>query len=637
MYKTAVPINVCSFKESNLAQYEETFRACGIDRIFLCCLGDLKMNNCFLYQNPDKLQYLIDYFKERGYEVGVWINGLGHGAPLAHELKEKGEAESYALIEDIDGNTTDGICPLDPAVIQLFRNAVKKIGAMHPHLIMIDDDFRFYNRRGQGMACACPRHRAAFFRELGKEIPLGQFKDLVFGGGKNRYRDAWLRTQGNSLLNFARSLREALDTVDSDVRLSACACYDTWDLSGTDCIELSRAFAGNTKPYLRTIGKPYTSNRIADAVENTRMQAKWCRDAGIEVISEGDVYPRPRFNIPARRLELFDLALLATNETDGILKYMMDYNQPLDYERGYTARHIKNTENRQKIQTFFAGKKAVGVYIYEEMHKIADAEFPTEFPSAAIEDLPAMINGRAQKLFTENAIPTTYSPSDSYPIAVFGENARNCALSLLKNGAVLDPRAAELLQSRGIDVGLRTAKSITPTGEYFPAFDGAVFPLSGLPAQALNCTEKAEILSYYMPGNVPASYYYENAAGQRFYVIGYDPYAFGSRKLNCPNYFNNYYRNRQLPQIIERLAGQPLPAVCTGHPFLYSIVAEDKENGTLALLLLNPFEDEVIAPTVHLGKAYTSARFANANGTLKGNELILSDIEPFGYAAIELQ
>lgn len=636
MYSLSVPISIQIISEKNRDQHHETFLRCGVNRVFLCCLGPLHTRDCTLNTNPEHLRSTIAYFKEKGYEVGVWIDGFGHGGALAHEMKEEDDTTPFTFNEDIRGNVTEAICPLDKAYQDCYCQALVKLANMHPDIIMIDDDYRLGILKVNGMTCACPLHMKEFYRELGEEIPREQVEKLVFSGGKNRYRDAWMRAQGNSLLEFARTIRRTVDSVDPTIRMSACACVDTWDLDGTDCIELARALAGSTAPYLRTIGKPYTSNRIADAVENTRMQAKRCRDAGVEVFSEGDVYPRPRFNIPARRLELFDLALLATGEIDGILKYMFDYNQPLDYETGYTARHIRNASNRQEIGEIFSDKKTVGVYVFDEMHKLSDAVLPDKIAEELAIDLAYYCNNRAQKILSENAISTVYAPSDRYPCAVFGENARHIDLALLKNGAILDSRAATILAERGVNTGLIRAQGCQPRGEHFTKFDQTVLPLKALCFQSLICKPDVTTVSRYLPDNSTASYLYENEAGQRFYVLGYDSYEIGYRKAECPNYFNSYYRNQQLPEIIQWLCGTTLPATCTGHPFLYMIASESDDKDALSVALFNPFEDEAIAPTVSLAKKYHAIRFVNCNGTLNGDTVTLTDIEPFGFAAFEV-
>ena len=49
-----------------------------------------------------------------------------------------------------------------------------------------------------------------------------------------------------------------------------------------DSATVSRILAGNTKPYLRTIGAPYWAvnrswgNRVQDVIELTRMERSWC-------------------------------------------------------------------------------------------------------------------------------------------------------------------------------------------------------------------------------------------------------------------------------------------------------------------------------------------------------------------------
>lgn len=637
MYRLSVPISIQILTEENRGAYHETFQKCGVDCVFLCCLDPLHKSKCILHTNPEHVRASIAYFKEKGYEVGVWVDGFGHGAALAHEMEDSDESVKFMQNEDIRGQVTEAICPLDKTYQASYCQALTKLAQMHPDIIMIDDDYRLGILKTKGMTCACPLHLKNFYREIGEDIPRDRLEKLILTGNGNRYRNAWMRVQGNSLLEFARVIRKAVDSVDPSIRMSICACFDTWDLDGTDCIEIAKTLAGGTAPYLRTIGKPYTSNRIADAVENTRMQAKWCRDAGVEVFSEGDVYPRPRFNIPARRLELFDLALIATNEIDGILKYMFDYNQPITYEMGYTERHARNADARREFEEIFASKKTTGVFVFEKLHKLADAVLPDEILDETAVDLAFFCNSRAQKILTENAIPTVYEPSDRFPCAVFGENARHIHPDLLRNGAILDSRAAEILAERGIDTGLLSADPTNPRGESFTQSAQTVLPLQGLAFRKLACKPTATVLSRYLPENEPASYLYENQDGQRFYVLGYDSYAIGHRKASCPNYFNNYYRNGQFPELIEWLCGSTLPATCTGHPFLYMIASEDAEKKSLSVALFNPFEDEAIAPTVKLAREYQSIRFLNCNGTLNGDTVTLTDIEPYGYAAFEVR
>ena len=50
----------------------------------------------------EKLERAIRYFQNAGFEVGVWINNLGHGMPLSHE--QKVVTQSFTEMEGIRGD-----------------------------------------------------------------------------------------------------------------------------------------------------------------------------------------------------------------------------------------------------------------------------------------------------------------------------------------------------------------------------------------------------------------------------------------------------------------------------------------------------------------------------------------------------
>lgn len=637
MYITSAPISLGTLNEKSRPLYHQTFQQCGITRVFICCLQPVFVKSCMIYTHYQALCESIAYFKALGYEVGVWIDGFGHGHALTHDVGggDNGLTDHFTEMEDINGIIPDHPCPMDEKLIRRYQEALKLLAQAHPDIIMLDDDFRLNLRRDRTMACCCPLHLAEYQKRLGKPLTRDDLKARVFTGKKNAFRDTWLQVQGDSMLRFATKLREALDTVDPTIRLSTCACYDTWDFDGTDLIQLAKAFAGSTKPFLRTFGAPYHSDKIAKAIENTRLQSAWCKAEDIEIFAEGDLYPRPRFRVPSRPLELYDLALRATAANDGVLKYMFDYVQPFGYETGYTDRHIRGMKDNQAISELFANKEPVGVYVYEQVHKIADWELAEQFDPQRIKMLERSFGTRAPRLLSENTIPTAYKPTEGMPVILLGENARHVNVDLLKNGAVLDAVAARILTERGIDTGFYSSTPVNATAEYYCHCDQTAYQLANVALHALECNENAEVLTRFSPDRKIASYRYQNADGIRFYVLGYDAYE--SADATDPNYyFHNYYRHRQLPELLEWLCGNPLPAVCTGHPYLYPIVSQSKDQKALSVLLLNPFLDDAMAPTVKLAKSYQSIRFVNCNGTLNGDTVTLSDIPTYGFAAFEV-
>lgn len=632
MYKLAVPISITTLNEKSLPIFVERFQRAGVERVFLCCLVYMCQKSSYLYNDPEKMAYFISYFKEKGFEVGVWEYAIGHGDALAH-AGETSLIGDFTKIVGVDGREAyEAFCPLDENLRNCYYEGIKKIASMQPDIIMLDDDFRL-NIKPYSMGCCCENHLKLFYEEVGEVIPREKLEEAVFGGGENKYRSAWLKVMGKSLVDFAKYMRKAVDEVDESIRLGSCGCYSTWDYDGTDMIEISKAFAGKTKPFIRTIGAPYRSDKVQYAVEHTRMQTAWCKNEDIEIFTEGDVYPRPRYAVPSRLLEIFDMALLASGETDGILKYMFDYRYDVNYETGYVDRHIRNQSLREGIEGLFKEKKHTGIRVFEEMHKVEKHEF--EYHPGVAKEAENVFFSLALKLLSENAIPTVYSEDADYPVIVFGENAKYIEKEALKNGAILDVVAARILSQRGVDTGLYKSEPCDFSSEYFPQEEETILNITGAKKHKGEIAEEADVQSTFLPGEHPASYLYENKDGQRFYVLMIDSYR--SDRYNC-HYFNQYYRQAHLIKAVEWLCGKPLPAICVKNPYLYMQTARSKDGEALSVVLFNINLDEIPEPEIILDKVYHEIKFLNCSGELCGNTVRLSgEIAPYGVAAFEVR
>lgn len=633
MYKLSVPVSIDTIDDSSVEAYIAEFKNAKVDRVFLLSAASIMRKDAFVYTCPEKMERLIARFKEAGFEVGVWLGAFGHGGVLAHD-KGSDYVADFTRIRGSDGGmSAEGFCPLDENFQKCYYEGVKKVALMRPDIIMFDDDFRLNGRRGYTLGCCCDKHMERFCTLVGENVPREKMEELVFTGGQNKYRDAWLKLSGDTLLEFARLMRRAVDEADESIRLGSCACPSVWDGEGTDMIALAKAFAGKTKPYMRTVGAPYHGPRVQNAVERTRMQAAWCEDEGIEIFAEGDVYPRPRYAVGSRLLEIYDNALVASGAMDGILKYMYDYNYKVSYEKGYNARHIKNMAFRDGIRAMFENKKHIGVRVYEHLHKVREAVFPKEYvpgASAFAWDLSFAI---AHRFLCENAIPTVYRQSEEYPVLVFSENARHIDLAELKNGAILDVAAAKILSARGVDVGLISAKAQSVFGEYFSSYDDEIRNIASVCTQKAAVSDKACVKSVFTPDNTPASYTYENENGQRFYVLCFD--AHKSESLHF-NYVDNYYRQADMIEAIEWLCGRKLPAVCTKNPYLYMQAARG-EDGALTVALFNMHIDEIVEAEIELDDAYSEIKCLGCAGTLCKNKVKLTtEIEPYGTALFEV-
>ncbi len=637
MYKYSVPIMFHSVNSENRQAIASNLKKCGVERIFFALDHYLFAENGDY--NTEHQQNTIKYFQSSGFEVGVWCNSFGHGGMLSHERDGEKEKIPYTLLEGINGKNEYSVCPADERVLEIFTKRIKLVAEMNPDLIMLDDDYRL-NYRNYTMGCVCPLHLEEYYKRIGEVIPKEELEKKIFSGGKNRYRDEWLNLMRDTLVDFAKKMREAVDSVNSNIRLSACACWDVWDFEGTNCLELAKTFAGKTKPYLRTIGAPYHHQKVSMAVESTRAQAFWCKGSNTEIFSEGDVYPRPRYNVPARQLELFDLALMASGETDGILKYMYDYVQPFGYETGYTDRHIRNAEIRKALSEITEGKKAVGVRVIDIMEKVRNWHLPDEAPDGVASYLVCAVSRtqQAKCLLTDNAIPITYDDKTA-PLFIVGEDAWYVDEAELDNGAILDIDAADILSGRGIDVGLLGLREAPQYGEKYLSINDTISDIHDVQTFEIECNGKASAETVFVPSDSPASYHYENQKGQRFFVLAS---AFLRRDFKgkgvAVNYTSNYYRKAQLVSAIEYVSRKSLPVkTISRSPDLYVIATESEDKASLAVSVSNPFADDAFDVEFTLSKKYESIRFINCTGKFNGESVKIDYIEPYGFISFEVK
>lgn len=631
MYKITVPA-IISYPHFDRDGILAELRRSGARRIALAV--DREVGHAFSSeQNLQKLKELIAFFKENGFESLVWL-----GETFGHNGDEERGESPYQNIHSFTKGRTKPFCPLDEKFQRDFCLWVQKIARCGAEVILLDDDYRTDVRGDNALGCCCPLHMAKLEQKLGEKVDVKTYWQKMLSGGKNRYRDAWIEVQRESLLTFSHKLRSALDKVDPSIRLGYCGCIG-WDTTGCDMESVARALAGNTKPFVRLSGAPYWPRPLAESIELERVQLSWLKGKGMELITEGDTYPRPRFVTSAAKLECFDMALRADGGSDGILKYMFDYVSSPRYETGYVDAHVKNKGLYQEIESLFAHKQAVGLRLYN---------YPRLFPEKVMEPThTAMAEALAEsyygsiKLGALCSLPVCYEGERVGVIA--GENARQIPLEELRGG-LLDLPAARILTERGIDVGV---EGICPLGlppqagftdlpiEYFPAEEEYVRLELRVEMAEIQKRAGAEILSYYeIAGKrYEAVFAYENANGQRFVILPFDLRAAAKR----PGWLTSYARRRQLIAALEWL-GTPLAAYVEGNfPYHYTIVKEDEKE--LAVGIWNFFEDGMEDVSILINEPFdaTQVTFVNCEGYAKGQRVYLkSKIYPYEFAGIKV-
>lgn len=645
MYRTSIPATgVCEY--ADIRDYVNVLRSMGADRIFLT-IGTIHADDAVMEKSYRVLKEEIRAAKEAGLEVGVWF----------WTFRVEGKND-FTPIRGFSSHNPGGVplrdsafqkCPLDENFLRFAEKRMSEVAALGPDLILLDDDLRF-GFLDSGSGCVCPLHRKKLESLLGEPVDTETLFPKMYAGAPNRVRDAYLRVCGESLREYARRMRAAVDRVDPRIRLGQCACLTTFDADGVDSFEISRILAGSTKPLLRLIGAPYWAenrnwgNRLEDVIELERMECAWSGDTrDMEIISEGDTYPRPRFRVPASYLELFDSALRADGNLDGILKYVFTYYSRADQDPEYQARHNREKDLRETVSRVFDGKDAAGIRVWDQMKKVANADF-SDKPGLTPRDVESTFFCMASRMLAENAIPTTYRGTGCAGIA-FGEAARALPPEAFERPLILDVRAARILSQNGVDVGIRDFGGFFPrclkvsdddpvasVRERFPAEGDRVdLPHAGTDfARDLTLCEGAVPDSFFCAGEaeVPACFTYRNADGNVFIIYNFDAWRVSETALR------NYYRPRQLIRLLGGF-GVTLPAVSTGNPDLYLLFKENRDEAALGLW--NCHADYLDGARVTLGDSFRSAEFFGCTGSLSGKELTVSRLSAFEYCYVLLK
>lgn len=621
MYKISVPIMLKTLSRYGAEEYIEKLKEINAERVFLATdsyIADEDKRKEML----DCLSKYVQIFQNAGFEVGVWL--------WAFMMLENNK---YTHITSPSGAVSGSqVCPSEEDFRRFASKYIAEIAKCSPDLIMFDDDYR-YGFLDCGLGCACKNHKKYMSELLGEELPTENLGEIVFGGSKNKYRSAFLKANAHYLQLFAKEIRKAVDSVNPTIRLGLCSCMDVWDHCGISADEISIVLAGKTTPFLRLIGAPYWStnkgwgNRLQDVIELERMERSWCKD-GIEIFSEGDSYPRPRFTCSASRLECFDLALRATGNMDGILKYIFDYYSSAGYEDGYFKAGVKNAGLYKDIEKVFANKNAVGVRVYEFKNKFENMTVPEKWSGK--DDVQNSFFSPAARLMAACSTPTVYD-GNSYGGIVFGENAKYLVEGDYKNGLIIDIRAAEILESKGVDVGLKSVgDSFNATEEFFVK-QGEYVNLNNSEVATVEVKNGAKVESYNFSGDRKeiGSYIYENKDDLRFLVLCFDGYFANDHSVK------QYARQRQLTESVEWLCGKKMPIALYGNPDVYTVCKKDEKS--TSVFIGNFFEDVIDNLEIDLGEEFYSAEFINCEGKINKNKVVINKVLPFTCVAFEVK
>ncbi len=625
-----VPLMNGSIDKNNIQEYLSELKRVGADRIFIAIERDV-----FFSRGEERKKLLelikekVEFFQKEGYVVGLWFLAYGCGTPLLE--RQKKVTEKYVGIRSVTGRESkdnDMFCPECEEYTSDYVDFIKDVAGVGCQMLMLDDDFCLSVRPGLG--CFCDKHLELLEKEVGEKLDIKQLKKLIFTGGKNKYRSAWLKINGESMLKFARAVRSAVNEINHEIRVGFCSGFTSWDIEGVDAVELTKALAGETKPFLRCTGAPYWASRNVDRfrhqplsaiVEEARRQEAYCRDSGVELFFEADSYPRPRYAISSTLLENYSLPLYASGGM-GELGYFIDYTSSPKYETGYVDHRLYNKPLYDFIEDHFEGKTCKGVKVLGKMHRIENAEISESMGETAI--MTTWFN-RGAEFLSLLGVPTHYEDDFECGIA-FGEEARDIVTPCKK--MILDLYGASIMAEQGYDVGLLDKALVSaPELEFFDQEKVKMSFGAGDGYYNVKLKDGAKVISYYQTAEgerYPSCYTY-CAGGVEYLVFTFDA---GKLTHNAVTLFS-YKRAEQVREFVGNVC------YVDKTTFLYQICKEN--NDQKAILFVNMSENPVINGKITLDGEYKDIKSCGANVTPKEREVLINDcIPPYGAFAVVL-
>jgi len=553
--------------------------------------------------------------KSYGIRAGILIQTLmDHG-----ERFQPLSPVSFQRITGFDGTVSRAcFCPLDQDFLNYVRELVQLFSKESPDFLLVDDDVRLDNHMPARWACACPLHVDLFnrFAELEYsryEIFAAMEREDELGLSIRRH---WQHSGDESMLQLARTIRQAIDLVDPTIRCGKCGSGGKGTVGTAD---LARALAGRTRPFIRLAGGLYCKNGYADFADvmvHTAAQASML-EKDIELLSESDTCLHTRYHTPVKTLR--------GHIAGSILAAGIDI--PYTWIPGIIDWIPTDTSAYSNVMSsgraFFSELKLISdqvrwlgpTLVVNDRRRIA-------MPWRKSNDEGCQIGRWGSAICGNFGIPFTVNNPDASIHMLDGtavhDLTRREIEDILGKAVVLDGPAALTLSQWGYSelMGVAVREGDDELRYDYEKFsDDAQFNGESAGKRQIALRDSAEGVKRLVPLNhsvripstfiasewynslqersvSPAITVFENTMGGRVAVYAQDNMAMTSG-LKC---FMSDIRKEQLVHILSWLGGQPLPAFTGNGVNNYFLYGHDRSTGEHIAATFNLGQDEVESP-----------------------------------------
>lgn len=321
-------------KETMLAQMREIKHNYGLRRFLLTApMDEIRLTG---FPSPEvyrKIGELVRYVKQElaadNIEIGWWC------APSLRSGKGP-----FQYITDLNGSISEtSPCPLDKQFSETFASNVATVVRIgRPQIIQFEDDYELsWHPPTINFGCFCPLHLAEFAQRQNRNYSREELLEIFrrVNPESIRLRRAWAEMSRDTLSGFASLIREKIDRVAPETRISLCQSGSA-DFDGDFTEAVTRAFAGKTRPAVRLYGSSYSSDD-ASTLPLSIFHALYSRQhlpSDFEFFHESDSYPHNRFFMSAAKLKCLMTSAFAYGLDDSLF-YATQYLDNPTEEKGY--------------------------------------------------------------------------------------------------------------------------------------------------------------------------------------------------------------------------------------------------------------------------------------------------------------
>ncbi|MBR2477028.1 MAG: hypothetical protein IKB50_02700 [Clostridia bacterium] len=273
-------------------QYETGVSTCALFSMTLVPEGNPPSDKAGIMCNKYKL------FKEKldamNVPSGILVQAsIGHG----WKLGEMFPYQQYVSVKT--GEPQNVACPFDDGFRDYIYDVMQKITKAEPDCIMVDDDFRLITRSTLG--CACPLHLKKYKELTGKEITREKLWEAL-AADDEEIKSAFVETQRISLVETAKVMRNAIDSVNPKMPVSFCCVGTNVEFAH----EISSILAGEGNPVVIRINNGnYTApgaRYFSIAFSRAASQIAKIGDRADVILAETDTCPQNRYSTGAMSL-----------------------------------------------------------------------------------------------------------------------------------------------------------------------------------------------------------------------------------------------------------------------------------------------------------------------------------------------